>query len=117
MAVRRGSHAVLGPSAGPASWRTFCATLELGDRGWQIASRAHDSSGNVQPARSNADRNGYAVNGWLDHTVAVSVEPTVHPVRVTFPLLITGLPRSAVTAVTNRWSPSFHTLITRLSPG
>jgi DMSO/TMAO reductase YedYZ molybdopterin-dependent catalytic subunit len=69
-------HAVLGPSAGPASWRTFSATLELGDRGWKIASRAHDSSGSVQPARSNADRNGYAVNGWLDHTVAVSVEPT-----------------------------------------
>jgi sulfite oxidase len=69
--------AVLGPSAGPTSWRTFSATLDLGDRGGQIASRAHDSSGIVQPARSNADRNGYAVNGWLDHMVPVSVEPTV----------------------------------------
>ncbi len=68
--------AVLGPSAGPTSWRTFGATLELGDRRGKIASRTHDSSGNIQPARSNADRNGYAVNGWLDHMVPVSVEPT-----------------------------------------
>jgi DMSO/TMAO reductase YedYZ molybdopterin-dependent catalytic subunit len=62
--------AVLGPDAGPASWRTFSAMLD--SSGGVIASRAHDSAGNVQPARSDPDVNGYATNGWLDHAVSVS---------------------------------------------
>ncbi len=63
--------AVLGPSAGPASWRTFAATVDLGTSGGLIASRARDAAGNEQPERSVPDINGYAPNGWLEHAVPV----------------------------------------------
>ena len=107
----------LGPSDGPAAWSTFKATIEVGPSGGLIASRARDAAGNEQPARSVPDINGYAPNGWLDHAVQVAGEPTAHPVRVTFPLLMTGLPLSTLIAVTSMWSPSSQMLVTKVSPG
>jgi sulfite dehydrogenase len=63
----------IGPDLGRFAWRQFVLPTRLEGGTYEIASRATDAAGNVQPEARLENERGYAHNGWRDHAVRVTV--------------------------------------------
>jgi len=63
----------VGPDLGPYAWREFVlsTTLEAGTH--ELASRATNAKGDVQPEERLENNRGYLNNSWRDHMVPVKV--------------------------------------------
>ncbi|TEA80130.1 sulfite oxidase [Allopusillimonas ginsengisoli] len=63
----------VGPDLGPYAWREFVlsATLDAGTH--ELASRATNADGDVQPEERLENNRGYLNNSWRDHMLAVKV--------------------------------------------
>jgi sulfite dehydrogenase len=62
-----------GPDMGKYAWRQFTISLPLKPGTYQIASRARDTAGNVQPEVRFENASGYNNNSWLDHSLSIKV--------------------------------------------
>ncbi|MDT9000227.1 sulfite oxidase [Paucibacter sp. APW11] len=62
-----------GPDLGRFAWRQFAVALKLPAGNYQVASRAVDSAGNVQPAERLENAHGYNNNSWRDHAIQLTV--------------------------------------------
>jgi DMSO/TMAO reductase YedYZ molybdopterin-dependent catalytic subunit len=63
----------VGPDLGPYAWRPFVLAVELKPGNYNLASRATDVDGNVQPRERVDNERGYGHTGWEDHAVKVAV--------------------------------------------
>ena len=64
---------LIGPDLGRFAWRQFAIAVRLPAGSYQIASRAVDVAGNVQPADRVENSHGYNNNSWRDHAVKLVV--------------------------------------------
>ncbi|HLO96678.1 MAG TPA: sulfite oxidase, partial [Burkholderiaceae bacterium] len=64
---------LVGPDLGRFAWRQFALSVQLPPGTYQLASRAVDSAGNVQPADRVENAHGYNNNSWRDHAVKLVV--------------------------------------------
>lgn len=64
---------LVGPDLGRFAWRQFALELTLPPGRHQLASRATDSTGRVQPAQRLENAAGYNNNSWQDHAVALTL--------------------------------------------
>lgn len=62
-----------GEDLGPFAWRTFRLKWNATAGSHNLASRARDASGSVQPELRKENERGYAHNGWKDPSVTVEV--------------------------------------------
>lgn len=63
----------IGPDLGPYAWRQFVLSTELKAGSYNIASRATNKNGDVQPENRVQNNRGYLNNSWVDHALAVTV--------------------------------------------
>lgn len=63
----------VGPDLGKYAWRTFVLAADLKPGTHEIASRATDAAGNVQPENFEENERAYGHNGWRAHAVSVTV--------------------------------------------
>jgi DMSO/TMAO reductase YedYZ molybdopterin-dependent catalytic subunit len=63
----------LGPDLGRYAWRQFVFPARLDTGRYEIASKATDARGRVQPEGRLENERGYGHNGWRDHAVHVTV--------------------------------------------
>lgn len=63
----------IGPDLGPYAWRQFVLSTELSAGSHELASRATNEAGDVQPEERPENNRGYVNNGWRDHMVKVTV--------------------------------------------
>jgi len=63
----------VGPDLGRYAWRTFALDVRLPPGIHQLASRATDGAGQVQPRERAENAGGYNNNSWADHAVTVTV--------------------------------------------
>ena len=64
---------LVGPDMGKYAWRQFVLQAELPKGTYQLASRATDVKGNVQPETRGENQSGYNNTSWADHAVTVTV--------------------------------------------
>ena len=64
---------LVGPDMGKYAWRQFVLQAELPKGTHQLASRATDVKGNVQPETRGENQSGYNNTSWADHAVTVTV--------------------------------------------
>ena len=64
---------LVGPDLGKYAWRTFVLAADLKPGTHEIASRATDAAGNVQPENFEENERAYGHNGWRAHAVSVTV--------------------------------------------
>ena len=64
---------LVGPDLGRFAWRQFALSVQLPAGTYQLASRAVDTAGNVQPADRVENAHGYNNNSWRDHAVKLVV--------------------------------------------
>ena len=64
---------LVGPDLGRFAWRQFALAVKLPAGTYQVASRAVDVAGNVQPADRVENAHGYNNNSWRDHAVKLVV--------------------------------------------
>ncbi|MGM9513659.1 sulfite oxidase [Roseateles sp. DB2] len=64
---------LIGPDLGRFAWRQFALSVQLPAGSYQLASRAVDVAGNVQPADRVENAHGYNNNSWRDHAVKLVV--------------------------------------------
>jgi sulfite dehydrogenase len=62
-----------GPDLGPTAWRRFVFEFEATRGVHQLASRARDAQGNVQPEHRQPNERGYGNNSWRDPLVEITV--------------------------------------------
>jgi len=63
----------VGPDLGRFAWRQFALATRLPAGNYELASRATDSAGNVQPEQRFENAGGYNNASWVDHAVKVTV--------------------------------------------
>ena len=63
----------IGPDLGPHAWRSFLFIADLAPGTYNLASRAIDFDGDMQPRERVENERGYGNNAWLDHAVAIQV--------------------------------------------
>jgi len=63
----------VGPDLGRFAWRQFALAVQLPAGAHELASRAIDSAGTVQPEGRVDNLEGYNNNSWRDHAVTVTV--------------------------------------------
>ena len=63
----------VGPDLGKYAWRQFVFDANLKAGEYQLASRATDTSGAVQPEVRFENKGGFNNTSWMDHSVKVSV--------------------------------------------
>lgn len=63
----------VGPDLGRFAWRQFALAVQLPAGTYELASRAIDSAGTVQPEGRVDNLEGYNNNSWKDHAVTVTV--------------------------------------------
>lgn len=63
----------IGPDLGRYAWRQFALSAELASGSHQLACRATNEAGDVQPEERPENNRGYVNNGWRDHMVTVTV--------------------------------------------
>ncbi len=63
----------VGPDLGRFAWRQFALAVQLPAGTHELASRAIDSAGTVQPEGRVDNLEGYNNNSWKDHAVTVTV--------------------------------------------
>ncbi len=63
----------VGPDLGRFAWRQFALATRLPAGSYELASRATDSAGNVQPEQRFENAGGYNNASWVDHAVKVTV--------------------------------------------
>ena len=64
---------LVGPDMGRYAWRQFVLAAQLPKGTYQLASRATDVRGNVQPETRGENQSGYNNTSWADHAVTVTV--------------------------------------------
>ena len=64
---------LVGPDMGKFAWRQFVLQAQLPKGTYQLASRATDVKGNVQPETRGENQSGYNNTSWADHAVTVTV--------------------------------------------
>lgn len=64
---------LVGPDMGKYAWRQFVLQAQLPKGTYQLASRATDVKGNVQPETRGENQSGYNNTSWADHAVTVTV--------------------------------------------
>lgn len=64
---------LVGPDMGRYAWRQFVLAAQLPKGTYQLASRATDVTGNVQPETRGENQSGYNNTSWADHAVTVTV--------------------------------------------
>lgn len=64
---------LVGPDMGRYAWRQFVLQAQLLKGTYQLASRATDVKGNVQPETRGENQSGYNNTSWADHAVTVTV--------------------------------------------
>ncbi|MDR2299654.1 MAG: sulfite oxidase [Comamonas sp.] len=64
---------LIGPDMGKYAWRQFVLQAELPKGTYQLASRATDAKGNVQPETRGENQSGYNNTSWADHAITVTV--------------------------------------------
>ena len=64
---------LVGPDMGKFAWRQFVLQAQLTKGTYQLASRATDAKGNVQPETRGENQSGYNNTSWADHAVTVTV--------------------------------------------
>lgn len=64
---------LVGPDMGRYAWRQFVLQAQLPKGTYQLASRATDVRGNVQPETRGENQSGYNNTSWADHAVTVTV--------------------------------------------
>ncbi|WP_050873104.1 sulfite oxidase [Comamonas testosteroni] len=64
---------LVGPDMGRYAWRQFALAAQLPKGTYQLASRATDVRGNVQPETRGENQSGYNNTSWADHAVTVTV--------------------------------------------
>ncbi|MEG3000635.1 MAG: sulfite oxidase [Comamonas sp.] len=64
---------LVGPDMGKFAWRQFVLQAQLPKGTYQLASRATDAKGNVQPETRGENQSGYNNTSWADHAVTVTV--------------------------------------------
>ena len=64
---------LVGPDMGKFAWRQFVLQAQLPKGTYQLASRATDVKGNVQPETRGENQSGYNNSSWADHAVTVTV--------------------------------------------
>ena len=64
---------LIGPDMGKYAWRQFALQADLPKGTYQLASRATDDKGNVQPETRGENQSGYNNTSWADHAVTVTV--------------------------------------------
>jgi sulfite dehydrogenase len=64
---------LIGPDMGKYAWRQFVLQAQLPKGTYQLASRATDVKGNVQPETRGENQSGYNNTSWADHAVTVTV--------------------------------------------
>ncbi|MDL5032085.1 sulfite oxidase [Pelomonas sp. APW6] len=64
---------LVGPDLGRFAWRQFSLEVKLAPGSYQVASRAVDSAGQVQPAERVENAHGYNNNSWRDHAISLAV--------------------------------------------
>ena len=64
---------LVGPDMGRYAWRQFVLQAQLPKGTYQLASRATDVKGNVQPETRGENQSGYNNTSWADHAVTVTV--------------------------------------------
>jgi sulfite dehydrogenase len=64
---------LIGPDMGKYAWRQFVLQAELSKGTYQLASRATDAKGNVQPETRGENQSGYNNTSWADHAITVTV--------------------------------------------
>lgn len=64
---------LVGPDMGRYAWRQFVLPARLPKGTYQLASRAIDVMGNVQPETRGENQSGYNNTSWADHAVTVNV--------------------------------------------
>lgn len=64
---------LMGPDMGRYAWRQFVLPAQLPKGTYQLASRATDVRGNVQPETRGENQSGYNNTSWADHAVTVTV--------------------------------------------
>lgn len=65
--------AFFGPNLGPYAWRQFVYQAEMRPGTYMLASRATDSSGNVQVETTPVTADGYLNSGWRSHVLQITV--------------------------------------------
>lgn len=68
-----GQARLVGPDMGPYAWRNFVYEAELATGTHQVASRATDAKGQVQPEARHENERGYGNNSWRDMMMALRV--------------------------------------------
>jgi len=63
----------IGPDLGRYAWRQFAFEAHLSAGSYNLASRATDSAGHVQPQQRFENAGGYNNTSWADHAVKVTV--------------------------------------------
>ncbi len=63
----------VGPDLGKYAWREFVLEADLSAGTHQLASRATNAKGDVQPEERVENNRGYINNSWRDHMVTVKV--------------------------------------------
>jgi len=63
----------VGPDLGKYAWRQFVLETLLGSGSYTLASRATDTSGNIQPETRGENQSGYNNNSWVDHSFNIIV--------------------------------------------
>ncbi len=63
----------IGPDLGPYAWRQFALSTELKSGDYEVASRATNHKGDVQPEERDTNNRGYLNNSWRDHMLKVTV--------------------------------------------
>ncbi len=61
----------VGPDLGPYAWREFVLSTTLAAGTHELASRATNAKGDVQPEERLENNRGYLNNSWRDHMVAI----------------------------------------------
>lgn len=64
---------LVGPDLGRFAWRQFAIEVKLPAGSYQVASRATDTAGQMQPADRVENAHGYNNNSWRDHAVQLVV--------------------------------------------
>lgn len=62
-----------GPDMGRFAWRNFVVEMDLKPGKHQLASRATNTHGDVQPKERHENNRGYNNNSWLDHSFELEV--------------------------------------------
>jgi Sulfite oxidase and related enzymes len=63
----------IGPDLGRYAWRQFALSVDLSTGTHELACRATNEAGDVQPEERPENNRGYVNNGWRDHMVKVTV--------------------------------------------